>query len=348
MNATARGFSLVELLVSASIALLAFGAALWSIIGLHDGTLVQPATSDLQQRARTALDLLARDIRTAGGGVAGAAAPAARMPLVLPHRIGAVSPDPELSAHADRVSVFRLLHPAAVPVAGSTSSSLTLEPSAACPVMTAACGFEPDVDVLVTDAFGAFDFGPIVSVSGPVLTLRSGTVHADYRAARGAWVAPALFRTYYLDRARRQLRVYDGYRSDQPVVDDVVGFDVRYFGDTRQAAEPRAPPGESNCLYDAAGRPLRPGAGLETRLVAIERAELVDGPACGQAPHRFDADLLRVRLVRVQLRVQAGPLSARAGDDRFMNEGVSRRASMQVPDWDVTLAIAVPNMQVRE
>jgi hypothetical protein len=45
-------------------------------------------------------------------------------------------------------------------------------------------------------------------------------------------------------------------------------------------------------------------------LSELTGAELTDGPFCGIAPNRFDADLLRIRRVRVSLRVDAPTGSA--------------------------------------
>ena len=43
--------------------------------------------------------------------------------------------------------------------------------------------------------------------------------------------------------------------------------------------------------------------------IPLER--FTDGPFCGIAPNRFDADLLRIRRVRVTLRLQAADASVR-------------------------------------
>ena len=70
-----------------------------------------------------------------------------------------------------------------------------------------------------------------------------------------------------------QLMRYDGQQSDLPVADHIASLHAEYF--------------------DGAGQPLAIGS-------------LSDGPWVPHAvsPHRFDADLLAVRKVRVTLRVQ--------------------------------------------
>jgi hypothetical protein len=76
--------------------------------------------------------------------------------------------------------------------------------------------------------------------------------------------------------------VYDGDRSDVPLVDHVADMQVAYVAD-----EPTS---------------------------LLTPAELADGPVVGESPNRFDADLLRVRRVRVTLRLQGDSSSASVGD----------------------------------
>jgi len=104
---------------------------------------------------------------------------------------------------------------------------------------------------------------------------RAGVISAIYVDSRDG---EPVSRSYYLrtDRATStpQLMRYDGLETDLPVVDRVVAFELTYF--------------------DEGGTPTDPAA-------------LQDGPWLTSEPDvgMFDADLLRVRRVRVRLRVEA-------------------------------------------
>jgi hypothetical protein len=164
--------------------------------------------------------------------------------------------------------------------------------------------------------------------------------------------------TYYHDAARNQLRRATGPRADAPVLDDVVGLSFRYFGDRAPPSSPRPPAGGANCLFDAAGVPalgvLAPDDGDQ---VELTEALLTDGPWCGasavgagsSAPAAvpvFDADLYRVRRIRVTLRVQANPAWAR-GPDRnlFQRPGTGTAPRLFVPDYIITFDVSPRNLQ---
>ncbi len=176
----------------------------------------------------------------------------------------------------------------------------------------------------MTSRVGVFYRSDVITVvTEPVDALASGVV------------APSSSRTYHLTRDAEgiwQLMQYDGQASDQPAVEDVVGLAVEYFGDgevpvtsltprgTLRASYGPVPPsvatddpGDSwgageNCTFASVGGSHVPrlqalGAGV----VLLPPAILGDGPWCPDAAHafRFDADLLRVRRVRVRVRLQA-------------------------------------------
>ena len=98
---------------------------------------------------------------------------------------------------------------------------------------------------------------------------------------------------------------------------------------------PRPPDGEANCLYAADGtyQSALPVLGAPGRLIELTPAMLTDGPWCGAGDTRYDADLLRVRRMRVSVRLQAGDAAARGTDPaRFANPGSARRSALFVPD----------------
>jgi hypothetical protein len=135
---------------------------------------------------------------------------------------------------------------------------------------------------------------------------------------------------------------YDGAATDLPLVDDLTALGFEYYGDPappvlrRPLSDPDGPwtsygpkppeagiddpetpsygPGE-NCLFtviDGAtvGRPEMAQLGAGSALVLLDERRLSDGPWCPDpaAPNRFDADLLRVRRVRVTFHVRGTPI----------------------------------------
>jgi hypothetical protein len=71
---------------------------------------------------------------------------------------------------------------------------------------------------------------------------------------------------------------------------------------------------------------------------------LTDGPACGEAPHRFDADLLRIRRVAVTVRLETESAEFRGLGPAFATAGFSRAATKAVPDLQATIEVAPRNM----
>jgi len=81
-------------------------------------------------------------------------------------------------------------------------------------------------------------------------------------------------------------------------------------------------------------------------LARLPLSAFTDGPWCpdGASPNRFDADLLRIRLVRVTLRVQAQSASVRGTDMHwFSRPGAAREAARLVPDLEVYVDVAIRN-----
>ncbi len=109
-------------------------------------------------------------------------------------------------------------------------------------------------------------------------------------------------RTYYLKTDSFELMQYDGGLSDLPMIEHVVGLAFDYFG--AASAQDRT-------------------------LVRFEPVVLTDGPWSEDASHRrFDADLRRIRAVRVSVRLESTSPSLR----RF------------VPDEEIVLHVALRNL----
>src|SRR4051794_19146954 len=99
---------LLELLVSTAIASALIGVLLQFAVVAQGTVRAQADVADLQQRLRVAVESLRRGLLAAG---AGPSRGAARGPLmnvfapIVPARIGGVGADPEMSWHADRISI---------------------------------------------------------------------------------------------------------------------------------------------------------------------------------------------------------------------------------------------------
>lgn len=124
--------------------------------------------------------------------------------------------------------------------------------------------------------------------------------------------------TYYLKSdpatGMSQLMHYDGAQSDFPVVDHVVRLAFEYF--------------------DTDAAPLDP-------------AILQDGPWVPDDPEAttFDADLLRIRRIRVLVRVEAALASMRGpAGTLFTHGGTSTAAQRYVPDQEIRFDVAPRNM----
>ena len=303
------GFMLLELVIAAAITC-AVAALLFRLaIAAQSAVSVQGSTADQQQRLRVAAEALRHDLSMAGAGPARGAGrgPLIRIfPPVLPARVGLIRPDPELTAQSDRISIVYVpeTHAQTALQTGmaASSSPLAIDGSAPGCVPGTACDFVPGDRAVIYDPTvegGAHELLTVAGVDAArALLVPSAPLSRPYPS--GARVALVVVRSYYFDPAGRRLMAYDGVRSDLPLVDRVAEMEVGYFA-------------------DRGGTALQP----------LPIAQLADGPLAGEAPNRFDADLLRIRRVRIRLRLQ--------------NE--SRTGSVR--DLETTVDVAPPNMAVR-
>jgi hypothetical protein len=129
----------------------------------------------------------------------------------------------------------------------------------------------------------------------------------------------------------------------------VVDLRFDYFGDPNPPTLPRPLAGEANCLYDAAGNYVNMPVltANEGSLAALTSAMLTDGPWCGGGTNRFDADLLRVRKVRVMLRVQVAQASMRGSNTLlFRNPGRATGGEQMIPDYIVAFDVSPRNLNL--
>jgi hypothetical protein len=203
----------------------------------------------------------------------------------------------------------------------------------------------------------------VTTLSDPIAALASGAV------------VPSDSRTYHLKRDADgiwQLMQYDGLVSDQPAVEDVIDLRFEYFGSgepptaaltphgvrVTYGAAPPLPavdnPGDTwgageNCtIANAGGQYVSRLANLGAGVVPLGQALLQDGPWCPDAAHafRFDADLLRIRRVRVHVRLQAARPFRGLPGVWFANGGAAGDPWRYVPDERVTLEVMPRNVHV--
>lgn len=274
-----EGFSLVESLIALVLTMTVTGTALTLVTPASRAAMTQPEVMDVQQRARVAAEMIARDLSVAGVG---------DLPAILPRRVGAVGGDGPDVARDSAITLLTI--PTAAPettIAQEVSAAslvLVVDPSASCGSRTA-CGFAVGQDVMIATDDGLFDVFRITQLAGGAATLRH---HGQDLAAVypiGSVVRPVVSRTFEFVEAARQLRQYDGDMSDQPAVDHLERVSFSYWG------------------VPAVGS----GA-----LDAMPLASLVDGPWMGAGTLRVDVDLLRVRAVRVSVVAEAADPALRA------------------------------------
>ena len=348
-----RGFSLVEVLISTAISLSATLIACRLAAGAQTNWRVTAARVDLQQRARAATDMLSRALLEAGAGPQGGPAygPLSRyLPATLPRRVGLRGAQAFDEVQRDSFTAIRVLADAthatlALPMPPG-STAMELAAVAGCPVPT--CGFTEGSTAMLIDPDGSYDTFTVTDVGATSLTVRPRGAGSGRTHRVGSPVLSIDSSSFFVAPSTFILHRYDGDASDVPAIDDVVAMDVRYYGATQPPGWPRPPAGEANCLYDAGGAyqsALMPALAGVGGLVELTDAMLSDGPWCGSGGTRFDADLLRVRRIRITVRLQASDPAVRGSDrQRFANPGPATQETSLVPDVTVSIDVTPRNL----
>ncbi|MBA2356427.1 MAG: hypothetical protein H0V80_17385 [Acidobacteria bacterium] len=347
MTRGCQGVTLPDLLVSVCVGLVTVTAVVAALPPILDVVQTIPESTDLDQRARGASEAVVHTLKPAGAGpdLLGLGPLPHFVPAVWPLRLGTATADPPATAWGDRLSTLRVAAGAAqaplavAVVAGTSTIVLAWHPACGLDV---SCGFRRGDLVLVFNQHGVFELATLTGVAGLSLT-RAGA--ASQPVDLPGQVTAVSASVVLFDAVRRQLRLADGATGNQPLVDDVVGVRVRYYG---SAAPPRWPAvsGADTCAVSADGTPrlgLRgpvPGPPIELAL-----AELSDGPWCGAGAGRFDADLMRVRAVRFAIRLQASSAAVRGPMPAWFTwPGSAVRPGQQVRDRELDLFVTPPNL----
>ena len=269
----------------------------------------------------------------------------------------------------------------------SASSTITVNAESGCPLTGASvdplCGFRANVsNVVVYDTTGAFDTFAVTSVdvAGGQLTLQhTQQGNASKAYADHAKIVEAVRHVYYLDTSNQQLMHDDGLSAATAVLDNVVGLDFEYYGEPgppvfrspgvdQTVTYGPAPPAPGvtqspwaageNCTWQMSDgqqvtRLASLGAAGPMGLVRLTAAQLTDGPWCPDASNtnRYDADLLRIRKVRVTIRLQTGNAALRGSLTTgnaalFANAGTATSAARTVSDQSVRFDVSPRNMNL--
>ena len=354
--ASAAGYSLVELLVSAAILLTVTGS-IFALVAPAQGTSqAQPEVADLQQRMRLGSDTLFTEVMMAGAGPYQGEVTGSLINFfapILPRRTGRVSPDPVDAFRSDALTLTYVPNSySQTKISGPmppNSSEIKVDPQANCPKGDDLCDFTIGDSVIIFDSSGNFDTFEITQVQDSAAHLQHRGQGFNHEYDKGAPVTQVVSYTFYLDRATNQLKRYNNGSVDDTLLDNVVDLRFEYFGDPAPPTTPKPAPGVANCLYDAMGNYVNPGqlAADHGNLAALTERILTDGPWCGTGSNAFDVDLLRVRKLRVTLRMQVGDPQFRGTDTRFFrNPGQSEGGAKLIPDYELSFDVTPRNLNL--
>ena len=309
MIADQKGFTLVELLVAATITV-TVTAALLAAMNPADGIFSSELeAADQQQRLRVSSGVFVKDLGMSA--------------LVLPYRSSRTTGDPPGTFRADAVTVLYASSHARATLANTLaaeSSQARVNIGPGCPLNDSVCGLSRASTVLVSDLTKSFDAFRVDDVGEEILVLRHTMTDSAKVYAPGSRLVEAVVRSYFLkvDLTADSIQLVrdDGGGAAVPVVDHVVGLQLEYFG------------GASNT------EPL-------------DASVLTDGPWLpdSAAANRFDADLLRVRSIAVTLCVESALASLRGpAGPLFSRGGTSRRGSRFLPDFQMRVRVSPRNL----
>jgi hypothetical protein len=364
---TESGYSLVELLVASTIMLVVTGA-IFGMMNPSQGTAqAQPEVADLQQRSRVGSETLFRELIMAGAGVYQGPVTGSLINFfapIIPRRLGSLNPDNPSSARSDAITLAYIPNTYSQTTISSpmpnVSAELKVKKVPNCPKGDELCGFEEGMDVIVFDTSGNFDVFTITQVQDAAAHLQHKGQDLSIPYEVGASVTQIVSNTYYWcspindrpcpeDPSAWQLRLYDGYSRDVALVDNVVDLQFEYFGDPNPPLNPKPKAGVANCLYDGLGNYIGPGVLPTTdgSLAQLPLSILSDGPWCGGGNNMFDADLLRIRKMRVTLRVQVSDVALRGTNtSMWRNPGTAAGGTRAVADYTVAFDVTPRNLNL--
>ena len=378
------GFTLIEALVATAL-MVVVTAGIFTVLNPTQGLFqTQPEVSDMQQRLRVGVDTLKHDLMMAGAGAYNGSLVGSLnnyFAPVLPFVQSRTADDDGIGhVYSNRITIYYV--PSTVSQSttsadmASGASTLSVNAESNCPGGTVQCDITAGKVVAIYDASGAFDTFSVTAAGANGLTLQhtqQGTLSKAYKA--GAKVVEIQQHIYWLNTTTRQLMHEDGLLPAVPVLDNIVGLNFEYYGDPNPPVfrklnvdqtvtyGPQPPfisvanapwPDGENCMWQVVNNvqvPRVTALAATSGLVQLTPSQLTDGPWCpdGASTNRYDADLLRIRKIRVTLRLQSGNDSLRAALARgqsalFANAGTSRNNARTVPDQTVRFDVSPRNM----
>jgi type II secretory pathway pseudopilin PulG len=305
-------------------------------------------------------------------------------PAVLPLRLGSRG-DPPGVARPDALTVITAAgvgasaELATVFVPGAGAAQIAASPG--CPSGDPTCGVRVGLSVVLVDERGQWDLFTVATVAGASLGLLPRGAISGRPFPAGSRLIPVNVVCFFLRPGTAaeglQLMTGDGDQWELPVVDHLTGLTFDLLGDPSPprlgsaGGMPGAatygpnppPPGHDtitddwpageNCTFlagasgQASRLPVLSG-GAGASLVPLSASMLTDGPWCpdGSAANRYDADLLRVRAVRVTIQAEAASAAARGADPRlFLHPGLSRDRSGVASDQKVVIDVVPRALQ---
>lgn len=340
---------LAELVIAAAVVLTLLGSV-FSLLDPARGALrVEPEVAEMHQRMRVVFARLHGDLMMAGSGphLVNGSMVAALRPPVMPARVGdrhrsgagtRFAPDAISVLHADSRDAGAML---ASPLVGPTAE-VRLAHGPPCVETPPGCGLEGNSVALVFDETGRSDLFRVTSVRRDLISVELLGGGAVQPFPAGAWIVPVQLRGYDLDPSADRIRYRNGWASDMPLLDNVVGLSFRYFGgSTLPEVDPAAGP-VAPCLAAALRGGGSPVLASATEVELFPTA-LTDGPWCG-GRIRYDVDLFRVRRVRVSIRLQVADDHLRGRDpELFVRPGSAVQGSALVPDYVASFEVAPRN-----
>jgi len=338
------GYTLIELVVGAAV-MLVVTSGIFAVLqnGLGSSALWNES-ADLHQRARVAAQVLATELNAAGAGTPKGGLINV-LPPVEPRRRGyATASTAVTTRYVPENATWSTLAADLAP----NMSLATIAVHPGCRVGSSACGFGAGTDVILFDEAGNWDLASVESVGTATLELGDVVGARSSSYSSGARIAQITETTLFFDRADRQLRREQPGGSALPVVDNVVDFQLSYFGDSLPPGDPVPPPGVGNCLFTTTGEAI-PGAVLTADYGGLARlplSTLTDGPFCGTGGGAYDIDLLRIRTIRATLRLQTGVDTLRGLEPRlFARPGSATVRQRMIPDAVLSIDFSPRNLQ---
>lgn len=238
------GFSLIEAVLAALMALVVAAVVLALAGPGRDAVIAQPEAADMQQRLRVAADSLYKDLLMAGAGTYGGPQTG---PLVyffapmLPFRAGLKNPDPPGVVRTDAFTIFYVPSTAAqasIATAGPSAAigSVDLNADAACPSSMPACGFQSGMNALIFEGTGLHDVFAVTGVLGPTLTLQANTPSLSFAGYPSGTAIAEVVSVMVLAQSRPgdsivSARTNRRRQPGGPCSRSLSGFDARSFGD---------------------------------------------------------------------------------------------------------------------